>query len=273
MKKEMSYETRFVLTMAIVMVVALIVLVVLNRTGYLGDTGLSEKEQKKEKTIIVSDAEKSSIMAAVQKKVVPSMREVAKQEQMSTSYLQLNRTPPGTPEYEELKHQIESENKLKKRPAVVKVKESPSAPLRYIDKSSPRDRASDAFYLYLLDMGGGVWPFFCVQSVGKELPNLHEFRINADAKTFTFKAIEFKSEKVGKGISQYYDQPFNGEIFAAMQALVKGRKGTITLIAGNENRSRTISEEEIKSLDRMMDTYLALGGNLEMYQRPVGKKK
>jgi hypothetical protein len=184
MFKNLSDENRFIALMAIILVGGLLILIILNRFGKLNSDVIQNNKLPKEKTVIVSDAEKNAILAAVPKKVVESMREAGIQGEASTAHLQLSRAPQSSQEAEELKHLIESDAKLKKRTGVQKVRDTPSAPLRYMDQSTPRDKSVDALYLYLVDVGANILPRFCVQTVGKGPMKLDGFKITADGKEF-----------------------------------------------------------------------------------------
>jgi hypothetical protein len=278
MWKKLSDEIRFVITVVIVMVAGLLVLLVMNRTGKNTDDLILNEKPQKEKTVIVSDAEKSAILSSVPKKVIESVRETAKQDAISTAYLQLSRSPQGSQEYEELKHVIETAAKLKKHPGVKKVKDAPGAPLRYIDKSTPRDRLTDALYLYLVDAGIGIWPRFCVQTVGNRQLKLNGFKITADGKTYQFSSLGFNMEKSGANITEYYDDTVTPQIYTVIQALAKARKGSIAYMGADGGRTREISEDEKQGLSRMMDTYVSLGGNFDYLREQktpatAGKKR
>jgi hypothetical protein len=263
----MSDENLFIVVIAVLLAISLAVLFVLNKSGKLTSDVIQRKNQPKEKTVIVSDAEKNAVLAAIPKKVVESLKDSALQNDMSTAQLQLSRAPRGTQEYEELKHLIESDAKLKKRGGVQKVKDSPNAPLRYIDKSTPRDRSVDALYFYIVDVGANLVPRFCVQTAGKRPLKPDGFTILADGREFIFKPLVFKTEKAGEAVAHFYDVPLDYNILTALQALVKSRKAAITFSGAAVSQSRVLSDDEKNGVVRMMETYQLLGGNFNYLQQ------
>jgi len=274
MGKKLSDETRFVITLIIIIIGGFLLFAVINyRAGKENDTVLLRDKPQKEKTVIVSDAEKNAILSSLPKKVIDSVRETARQDDMSTAYLQLSRSPKGSQEYEELKHLIETDTKLKKHAGVKKVKDAPGTPLRYIDKSTPRDRSAEALYLYLVDAGTGIWPRFCVQTIGNKQLKLDGFKIVADGRSFQFKSLGFAMEKIDGNISEYYDDSINPQIFNVIQALAKARKAKITYSGSDGSRTREITDDEKQGLTRMMDTFISLGGSFEFLKDQKADEK
>jgi hypothetical protein len=260
-KKPLPEESRYTIILIVVVVVAPFLLYFLNNFFNSGASALHDGKEK-EKTVIVSEAEKADILTkATTKPVTQTVREALNQGDYSTAHLQLSKVPKDSPEYEELRKQLASEPRARKLPGVRKEAVTPQSPLRYLDESTPHDRFSDGLYLYLVEVSGSVWPKFCIQSVGKRLLDITGFRIKADGKTFTIPALAIKSERSPAKVAEYYDAPVDQQSYDAMQALIKARKASLTYIGRSGERVREITDDEKKGLGRMMDAYAALGGN------------
>jgi len=258
-KRPLPEETRYTIILLAIVVLTPIPLYFLNI--YFG-TRSSAPKTVKEKTVIVSEAEKTNILTkAAAKPVTQTVRDAMKQGDYSTAHLQLSKVPKDSPEYEELRKQLAAEPRARKLPGVRKESDTSQGPLRYLDESTPHDRFSDGLYLYLVEISGSVWPKFCIQSVGKRALNITGFRIKADGKTFTIPAIAIKMEKSSAKVAEYYDAPVDQQSYDAMQALIKARKASLTYLGKGGERMREISENEKKGIGRMMDAYAALGGN------------
>jgi len=265
-KRPLPEETRNTIILVIVVVVAPILFYILNIFFNSGTSALQVGKEK-EKTVIVSEAEKADILTkATAKPVTQSVREAMDQGDYSTAHLQLSKVPKDSPEYDELSKQLASEPRARKLPGVRKEAVTPQSPLRYLDETTPRDRFSDGLYLYLVEVSGSVWPKFCIQSVGKRPLDITGFRIKADGKTFAIPALTVKSEKSPAKVAEYYDAPVDQQSYDAMRALIKAHKASLTYIGRSGERVREITDNEKKGLGRMMDAYAALGGNFAFIQ-------
>ena len=260
-KRPLPEETRYTIILVAVVSLLPILFYVLNHFFNSGPSDLKSVKEK-EKTVIVSEAEKAEVLAKVTAKpVTQTVHEAMDQGDYSTAHLQLSKIRKDSPEYEELRKQLASEPRARKLPGVRKEVVTPHSPLRYLDESTPRDRFSDGLYLYLVEASGSVWPKFCIQSVDKRLLGITGFRIKADGKSFTIPALAIKSEKTLAKVAEYYDAPVDQQSYDAMLALIKARKASLTYIGRSETRVRDITDNEKKGLARMMDAYATLGGN------------
>ncbi|MDR3581221.1 MAG: hypothetical protein P4L44_14765 [Oryzomonas sp.] len=260
-KRPLSEETRNAIILVIVVVVTPILFYFLNNFFNSGTSAIPEAKEK-EKTVIVSEAEKADILTkATAKPVTQTVRDAMSQGDYSTAHLQLSKVPKDSPEYEELRKQLASEPRARKLPGVRKEAVTSQSPLRYLDESTPHDRFSDGIYLYLVEISGSVWPKFCIQSVGKRPLDITGFRIKADGKTFTIPALDIKSERSPAKVAEYYDAPVDQQSYDAMRALIKARKASLAYIGRSGERVREITDNEKKGFGRMMDAYAALGGN------------
>jgi len=265
-KRPLSEETRYTIILIIILTLAPILFYFLNNFFNSGSSSLNSGKEK-EKTVIVTEAEKTEILTkASAKPVTQTVRDAINQGDYSTAYLQLSKAPKDSPEYEELRKQLASEPRARKLPGVRKEAVTSQSPLRYLDKSTPHDRFSDGLYLYLVEVSGTVWPKFCIQSAGKRKLDVTGFRIKADGKTFTISDPAVKSEKSLAKVAEYYDVPVDQQSYNIMQALIKARKASLTYIGRSGVREREITENEKKGLGRMMDAYAALGGSFAFVQ-------
>ena len=259
MIKKLSEEARFTLIIVIAVLMVPLVFYLVNLF-----TGSSSEESPKssEMRVIVTEAQKKEVLAKLPPEaVIKSVREVIKQGNHSTAYMQLGQLPEGSPAQEELRKLLEKEAKAQKRPGVRKVADKPQNPVKYFDESTPRDRSEDALYVYLVDIYGTLWPRICIQTAGKKPIEISRFSINLDGKNFTIRPTTLKTEKLQDKVAEYHDALLNKESYSLLQALIKSRKAVLTSVGIKEKRTREISEEEKKGVIRIMDTYAALGGD------------
>lgn len=264
--KKWSEETRFTF---IIVIAVLMVPVVFYLVNLFTDSE-APPPKPREMTVIVTESEKKEILAKLPPQdVINSVREAIKQGNNSTAYMQLAKMPKDSPESEELRKLLEKEAKTQKRPGVRKVTDNPQNPVKYFDESSPRDKSVDAFYVYLVDIYGMIWPRICIQSVAKKTIDITRFSIKVDGKTFLIQPPSIKTEKLQDKVAEYHDALLDKQSYALLQALLKSRKAVLTCIGTKGERVREISENEKKGLVRIMDTYAALGGNYAFAQSPA----
>ena len=98
-KRPLPEETRYTIILVIVVVVSPILFYFLNNYFNM-DTSALLAGKEKEKTVIVSEAEKADILTkAAAKPVTQTVREAMSQGDYSTAHLQLSKVPKDSPEY------------------------------------------------------------------------------------------------------------------------------------------------------------------------------
>lgn len=226
--------------------------------------------KEKHKTVIIRDTPKSGETAKPPAKaVVATVTDIIKQADYSTAYMEINHVPKNSPQYNELNKIITEEKLKRKAPTVRKNSGVSSASLvRYLDESTPRDRSSDALYIYFVDIAGTYFPSFCIQNSAKRALGITEFIISADRKKFTIKAPAIKRENNDKGVSEWLDVPLDKNTFAAVQAIISAKKVSLTAVGTKATSSRDLTENEIKGIRRVLDGFAAVGGNMN-YLREV----
>ncbi|GFE62783.1 hypothetical protein [Geobacter sp. AOG2] len=269
-KRPLPEETRYTIILIAAVIVLPILFFSLNKYYNSTPSALSSGKDK-EKTVIVSEAEKADILTkATAKPVAATVRDALSQGDYSTAHLELSRLPKDSPEYEKLSKQLAADPRARKLPGVRKEADTTQSPVRYLDESTPHDRFSDGLYLYLVEVSGSVWPRFCIQSVGKQALDITAFRIKAGVRTYTIPATAIKQEKSTGKVAEYYDVPVDQLSYDVMLALIKTRKASLTYIGKSGERVRAITDDEIKGLTRMMHAYTALGGSFAFVQHESG---
>lgn len=265
------------------MISALLLLPALLLTfNFLLPESTSAPEEKKkltesEKTVIVTEARKRAPGGAkkIPQHIAASMQDAIKQGNYTTAYMQV--TPKDSPEYKELNKMLADENRKLKKAGLRKDQGvSQSAPIRYFDESTPRDRSADAIYLYFVEIARTFWPHFCIQVVAKSDPQVSAFLIDIDGKTVTVPATPLKVERGPKGVAVLYDLPLDKQAYDIVQALIKSKKATLTVVAKAGKTTRTISDNEIKGFSRIIEGFEAVGGSLnylKQEKKPAASKK
>jgi hypothetical protein len=267
LKIKLSEETKFGILFVFSLVLIVLFMLLLN---YFigGNEKTSFVEKEKEKTVIVTQVKENSTPATPPPKtVVNSVRDALKKGNYSTAYIEINKVSKSSPEYEELRNQLAEETQKRKAPGVRKEKDaSPSAPVRYFDESTPRKRSSDAIYVYFSEISGALWPRLCIQSFGKRPLGITGYTITADKMVIEITASPIKFENIENGVAEWYDVPLDRRGHDAVQAMLKAKKVTLTIVGSKGKKTREVTEKEIKGFRNILDGYTALGGSLEYLQ-------
>lgn len=277
MFKNLSDDARYGLLFVASLLALLIGMLALD--FFLGGTTTPEPEKAQQKTVIVTEAKKdAAIPKPPPKSVVSTVRDALKQGNYSTAVMEINNVSKSSPEYEELKKQLAETTQQRKTPGVKKdAGASPSAPVRYFDESTPRNRTTDAVYVYFVDISGALVPRFCIQVAAKRPLGINRFTITADGKSFEIAAPSIKVENTAKGVAEVYDVPLDRKGYEVAQAMIKAKTATLTLAGSNGKSSREVTDAEKKGFRRVLEGYAALGGTLNYLQEtkaaPAAKKK
>jgi hypothetical protein len=266
-KIKLSEDARYGVMFLGTLLSLLLIMILMNFLLGGGKDG-SFVEKDKEKTIIITESKPSAAPPKpLSKNVVGSVREAMKKVSPETAYLEIKKVQKGTPEYEELNKIIAEENQKRKAPGVRKeAGSSPSAPVRYLDESTPRDRTSDAIYIYFVDVSSALLPHFCIQSATKRPLKISGFTITADNKNFEIVSPAIKLENTEKGVTEWYDVPLDQRSYEAVQAMIKAKKSTLTITGSGGKTTRAVTDSEKKAFRQVLDGYAALGGTLNYLQ-------
>jgi hypothetical protein len=266
MLKNLSEDARYGLLFVASFLGMLIFMLALNY--FLGGDKNPEPEKNQQKTVIVTEAKKNAdAPKPPPKSVVSTVRDALKQGNYSTAVMEINNVSKSSPEYAELKKQLEETTRQRKTPGVRKdAGTSPSAPVRYFDESTPRNRTTDAVYVYFVDISGALVPRFCIQSAGKRPLGVTGFTIIADGKKFEIMAPSVKVENTEKGVSEVYDVPLDRKGYEAAQAIIKAKSATLAINGSHGTKSHDLTDAEKKGFRRVLDGYAALGGSLNYLQ-------
>jgi hypothetical protein len=267
MFKNLSDETRYGLLFVAGLLGLLVLMLGLNY--FLGgDEKKPDAEKVKEKTVIVTEAKKDAPPPKpLPKSVVSTVRDALKQGNYSTAYMEINNVSKSSPEYAELRKQLDEATRQRKAPGVRKdAGASQSAPVRYFDESTPRNRTSDAIFVYFVDLSGILVPRFCIQSPAKRPLGITRFTITADGKKFDIMAPAVKVENTDKGVAEVYDVPLDRKGYEAALVLIKAKTATLDISGSNGKSSREITDNEKKGFRRVLEGFVALGGKLNYLQ-------
>lgn len=262
-KIDLKEETRVEIYFFLGLLLLLFVMILLN--FFFGKNGEDQIVKKdKEKTVIVTEAKKDTgSPKAPSKTIVGSVSDVIKHADYSTAYMEINRVPKNSPEYEELSKILAGENLKRKAP---NIRKDTGGQIRYLDESTPRNRETDALYMYFVDISGTLWPRFCIQNAAKRPLGIIGFIITADSKNIKIDAPSVKFENIEKGVAEWYDVPLDKLTYGAVQAIVKAKKVTLTIIGSRGKANRDVTDSEIKGIRHILDGFAALGGNLNYMQ-------
>lgn len=266
-KTKFTEEARYGIIL-VLSVLALLIMMYLLNLFLGGDKKADFVEKEKEKTVIIKQAQKSAAPQKLNtKSVVSTVRDAIKLGDYSTAYIEINNISQASPEYKELKKLLTEETKMRKAPGIHKeTGVSPSVPVRYFDESTPRNRITDAIYVYFVDISGTLWPRFCIQVASKRTLGISGFTIAADKKNIKINASAVKLENTEKGVAEWYDVPLDRVTYDAVQAMLSAKKVALTVVGSSGKTTRDVTAGEIKGIRRILDGYAALGGNLNYLQ-------
>jgi len=264
-KFKITEETKFTSLFILGMLLLLLIMAVMS--FYLRESPTADNDNDSDGTVIIMRAKQEQIrQKKARQSVVSSVRDAIKKGGSLTPYMQINTVDKDSPEYKELKKMIDDELKRRKAGGVRKESTDSNKVLRYIDESSPRDRSTDAAYIYFVDISGVLIPRFCVQIALKQHLQMTEFTVTADATTMRFMVPSYKIGNIAKGVAEWYDVPLDQGTYKAVQAIMKAKKTALSITGVKGNVTRDLTEEEIKAFRRVLDGYAALGGSLDYLQ-------
>jgi len=266
-KIKLTEDARYGVIFVATLLLLLLFMIIINfLLGGNKDDAIIEKQ--KEKTVVITQPKQNAAPPQLSSKaVVSTVREAIKKDDASTAYIEINKVPKGSPEYEQLSKIIADENRKRKAPGVRKeAGQSPGAPIRYLDESTPRDRMTDAVFVYFVDVSSTMLPHFCIQSATKKPLKISGYTITADSKILKITAPVVKLENTEKGVSEWYDIPLDRPSYDIVQAIIKAKKTTLTITGSGGSSSRPVTDAEKTALRRILDGYIALGGNLDYLQ-------
>ena len=264
-KFKITEETKFTSLFILGMLLLLLIMAVLS--FYLRESPTADNDNDSDGTVIIMRAKQEQIrQKKARQSVVSSVRDAIKKGGSLTPYMQINTVDKDSPEYKELKKMIDDELKRRKAGGVRKESTDSNKVLRYIDESSPRDRSSDAAYIYFVDVSAVLIPRFCVQIALKQHLQMTEFTITADSTTMRFMVPSYKTGNVAKGVAEWYDVPLDQGTYKAVQAIMRAKKTALSITGVKGNVTRDLTEDEIKAFRRVLDGYAALGGSLDYLQ-------
>ena len=264
-KFKITEETRFASLFILSMLLLLLIMVVVS--FFLQKSPIADKNNDSNETVVIMRAKQEQIrQKKARQTVVSSVRDAIKKGGSLTPYMQINTVDKDSPEYKELKKMIDDESKRRKAGGVRKESTDSNKVLRYIDESTPRDRSSDAAYIYFVDVSAVLIPRFCVQIALKQHLQMTEFTITADSTTMRFMVPSYKTGNVAKGVAEWYDVPLDQGTYKAVQAIMRAKKTSLSITGVKDNVTRDLTEEEIKAFRRVLDGYAALGGSIDYLQ-------
>jgi len=266
-KIQFTDETRFGLYFLLGLLGLLLFLLILSFFLGGGEKAAVVEKEKEKVVIITQPEQKTPIQKPPPESVVSTVRDAMKKGNYSTAYMEINPVSKGSPEYEEIRKQAAEETQRRKAPGVRKeAGASPGAPLRYLDESTPRDRAKDAIYVYFVDISGALWPRFCIQAATQRPLGITGFTINADKIKIEIIAFPIKVENTEKGVAEWYDVPLDRRGYEAVKAMIKAKNVTLTVTGSRGKTTREVTDKEKKGFRNILDGYTALGGNLNYLQ-------
>ncbi|HXE96396.1 MAG TPA: hypothetical protein VN642_08325 [Dongiaceae bacterium] len=266
-KNKLSEEVRSGLILAISLLLLPLVMILINKLlgGGKEDAFI---EKQKEKTVIITQPKQSvAPQAPLSGAIVSTVRDAIKKGNYSTARMEIRNVSKTSPEYEELNKILAEETRKQKAPGLRKdTGASTAAPIRYLDESTPRDRSTDAIFIYFVDISGTFLPRFCIQAAAKHPLRITGFTITADNKSMEMHAHSVQSENIKKGVAEWYDVPLDRRTYEIVQAMIKAKKVTLTITGGSGRATRTVTDTEKQGFRQILDGYAALGGNLNFLQ-------
>jgi len=248
--------------------ILLLVLVMAGFNYFFQESPTANNVKDNQNTVVLMQAKKEQASKInARHTVASSVRDAIKKADSSTAHVQINTVNKDSSEYKELKKVIDDETKKRKTGGVRKESTNSNKILRYIDESTPRDRSSDALYIYFVDVSGILIPRFCVQIALKQHLQMAGLTLTADSKTMSFNVPSYQSENIKNGVAEWYDIPLDKDTYRAIQVILKAKKTVLSVSGMNGKKvSRDLTDDEVKAFQRVLDGYNALGGNLNFLQ-------
>ena len=131
----------------------------------------------------------------------------------------------------------------------------------YQDKSSPKYRNSNGFYLYFGTKGASPFLRFVIQYYGEDWLFIEKYLFNIDGDTYEidpgYGVVERDSDsKVWEWLEK---APDNGEV-ELLRKIIKSKKAVMRIEGRQYYKDVTISTTQKKALGRVLTVYAGLGG-------------
>ncbi|CAK0741524.1 conserved hypothetical protein [Gammaproteobacteria bacterium] len=248
-QKLLDEETTFAVKVVLFIFIILIMMIIVN---YLTGNKTFLHTATKEKTVIITAPQKLPPKPPTES-ITNNVRDALKQVNESTTYMQFKK--------DDSESSVKLQEKAQELKEVKKETDPIQDPLKFYDETTPREMTVDWVFVYFIDNNGMLTPHFCIQSVTDKPLNINMVKIIADGKNFEIIIPKIKLEKVNDKTAEWYDESVNYKSYPIIQALSKAQNASMVYYGSRGSRKREITKLEIKGLDRIMETYTALGGN------------
>ncbi|MFE9276149.1 hypothetical protein ACQKLN_03670 [Paenibacillus glucanolyticus] len=135
----------------------------------------------------------------------------------------------------------------------------------YEDKSSPQYINDNGFNIFFVTSEGSDIPvlFARFQYTGDNWLFINKYTIRADNQTFTVSpnySDVNRDNQVG-GVWEYYDVIVDKEMYDIINVIIDSNKTIIRFQGDERHQDRTVTSQEKKALQNVLDAYKAMGGS------------
>lgn len=131
----------------------------------------------------------------------------------------------------------------------------------YYDKSTPQYSNYNSFHLYIGVKNNNPWLRFCIQYAGDDWLFIDRYELKID--DYNYEIIPEEVERDNNAdVWEWYDTDVDSSDIAIIKAVISSKRTIIRCVGRQYHKDRTISEQEKKALQNVLDAYEALGGNM-----------
>ena len=131
----------------------------------------------------------------------------------------------------------------------------------YYDKSSPTSANTNAFYLYFAEKGDQRWLRWITRYYADTWLFVHSFTVYADGQSWEYNRVKIERDN-NADTWEWHDTTPTARDIEMIRAVIKSKEATVRFQGNQYHDDRTISATQKKALQRVLDAYVARGGQL-----------
>jgi hypothetical protein len=132
----------------------------------------------------------------------------------------------------------------------------------YRDRTSPDYNNRNAFFLYFGEKSSSVWLRWRVQYFAEDWLFIQQFTVYADGVPYEYSGVDFERDHASGDIWEWYDASPTTRDLEMIRAVIASKEATVRFEGRQYRNDRTISAEQKRALQRVLDAFAAKGGSV-----------
>lgn len=131
----------------------------------------------------------------------------------------------------------------------------------YYDKSSPNRANTNTFHVYFGEKGKDVWLRWTTRYFADTWLFVHSFTVYADGQSWEYNNVKIERDHTAD-TWEWHDTTPTARDIEMIRAVIRSKEATIRFHGRQYHDDRKISATQKKALQRVLDAYVARGGQL-----------